>query len=115
MLLSMLTHRQPEPVAEPTELERGRAAKAAEMMGSSYWGGAPMYYEPASSYDYTDELTREMYLERLAHDAEHRAARKPEDLLFRDAWDEGKAEEDSHMDWALRPGIPPWWPPSTKR
>lgn len=110
LLLSMLTQRPDEPVAETTELQRGRAAKAAAMMGSPYWNGQPMYFEPAASFDFTDQLDRDMYLERLAHDAEHRAAKRPDDMFFREAWEEGKQEEDSHMDWALRPGTPPWWP-----
>jgi hypothetical protein len=109
MLLSMLTNRQAEPVAESSPLQQGRAAKAAEMMGSSFWQGEPMYRNPAATYDFTDEGVEKSYLMRLANDAEHRAQRRPEDLLYRDAWQEGKQEDDRHPDWALPEGTPPWW------
>lgn len=115
MLLSMLTHREPEPVHEQTELERARAAKAAEMMGSDYWQGAPMYYEPASAYNYTDQRVRDMYLERLEQDFAHRAhersaAQKLDDAAYEEVWDQMKYEKMGHPDWGLRPDTPPFWP-----
>ena len=114
MLLSLLTHRDSEPVREQTELERGRAAKAAEMMGSEYWQGAPMYYEPASTYNYTDQRQRDMYLERLRKDAVHNRferndVEKLEDQIYRDVWDQMRWEKMGFPDWAMRPGTPPEW------
>lgn len=110
MLLSMLTQRQPEPVAEQSELERGRAQKAASLMGDPFWEGRPMYYEPAAAYDFTDEAVHDRYMERLSNDAQHRAKARPEDLFYREAWEEGKIEDDRHPDWAFREGTAPWWP-----
>lgn len=110
MLMSLLTNREPEPVQESSELERGRAAKAAEMMSSSFWGGEPMYQTPASTYGYTDEGVRQGYLDRLANDAEHRAqGTHPEDLLYRDAWQQGIDEDDRHPDRAFPAGTPPYY------
>jgi hypothetical protein len=112
MLLSLLTNRQPEPVQEQTPLQQGRAAKAAEMMKDPFWQGAPMYYEPAAAFNFTDENVRRSYLERLANDAEHRShAPRPEDVLYRQAWEEGLQEDDVHPDWAFRPGTPAWFEP----
>src|SRR3954462_7832690 len=95
MLLSMPTQRPDEPAPEQSPLDQARAGVAADMMSSSYWNGEPMYYEPAASLNYTDEAVRNVYLERLAHDAEHRAAERPRarDEIFRDAWEQGKRED----------------------
>lgn len=114
MLLSMLTHRQEEPAQDTTELERARAGKAAEMMGSEYWGGEPMYYEPASTYNYTDQINRNAYLERLQQDYAHRAhersaAERLDDRAYEEVWDKMRYEKMGFPDWAFRPGTPPHW------
>jgi len=110
MLLSLLTNRADEPVHESSPLDQARAAVTEDQMSRR---GEPMYYTPASSYNFTDENVHGEYLNRLARDAEYRGVRKnpwgrePE---FREAWHEGVLEEDRHPDWAFPTDTPPWWP-----
>lgn len=109
MLLSMLTNRQPEPVQETSPLQAARGAKAAEMMGSEFWGDQPMYYTPAAAFDYTDEGVHQGYLDRMANDAERQAEGRHRDIFYDEAWQEGIDEDDRHPDRAFPPGTPPYY------
>lgn len=119
MLMSMLTNRQAEPVQETSPLQAARGKKAADMMSSSFWGGEPMYYTPASAFDFTDENVHRAQLQRLARDAQHAAEQrdpyqKLQDQIYREEWEKQKYEERGHPDWALPPNTPPWWPTPTR-